>query len=120
MRIPLFTRALLALALGGALLAIGYLAGNRHPATPNVSQDAADKQGAPTDRKVLYWHDPMVPAQHFDKPGKSPFMDMALQPVYADDAPSAGIAVSGALQQSLGIRYARVRRADVALSLIHI
>ncbi|CAB3707550.1 Cation efflux system protein CusB [Achromobacter deleyi] len=114
MRIPLFTRTLLALALGGALLAIGYLAGNRHPATPAVSQDAADKQGAPTDRKVLYWHDPMVPAQHFDKPGKSPFMDMALQPVYADDAPSAGIAVSGALQQSLGIRYARVRRADVA------
>jgi len=35
-------------------------------------------------RKVLYWHDPMVPAQKFDKPGKSPFMDMMLVPVYAD------------------------------------
>ena len=35
-------------------------------------------------RKVLYWHDPMVPGQRFDKPGKSPFMDMMLVPVYAD------------------------------------
>ena len=30
----------------------------------------------PGERKVLYWYDPMVPDQHFDKPGKSPFMDM--------------------------------------------
>jgi Cu(I)/Ag(I) efflux system membrane fusion protein len=36
-------------------------------------------------RKVLYWHDPMVPGQKFDKPGKSPFMDMDLVPVYADE-----------------------------------
>ncbi|WP_256738012.1 heavy metal-binding domain-containing protein, partial [Paraburkholderia fungorum] len=34
---------------------------------------------------VLYWHDPMVPNQHFDKPGKSPFMNMQLEPVYADE-----------------------------------
>ena len=34
-----------------------------------------------TDKKILYWHDPMVPAQKFDKPGKSPFMDMPLVPV---------------------------------------
>lgn len=25
-----------------------------------------------TGKKVLYWHDPMVPGQRFDKPGKSP------------------------------------------------
>jgi len=37
------------------------------------------------DRKVLYWHDPMVPNARFDKPGKSPFMDMQLVPVYADE-----------------------------------
>ena len=42
---------------------------------------AVDKSG----RKVLYWHDPMVPGQKFDKPGKSPFMDMELVPVYADE-----------------------------------
>src|SRR4029077_2323513 len=32
------------------------------------------------DKDVLYWYDPMVPNQHFDKPGKSPFMDMQLVP----------------------------------------
>jgi Cu(I)/Ag(I) efflux system membrane fusion protein len=36
-------------------------------------------------RKVLYWYDPMKPEQHFDKPGKSPFMDMQLVPKYADE-----------------------------------
>ena len=45
-------------------------------------------------RKVLYWHDPMVPGQKFDKPGKRPFMDMDLVPVYADEAPSGGVAIS--------------------------
>ena len=37
------------------------------------------------ERKVLYWYDPMVPTQKFDKPGKSPFMDMQLVPRYADE-----------------------------------
>ena len=37
-----------------------------------------------TGKKVLYWHDPMVPGQKFDKPGKSPFMDMQLVAVYAE------------------------------------
>jgi len=43
-------------------------------------------------RKVLYWYDPMKPEAHFDKPGKSPFMDMQLEPKYAEEtpAPAAG------------------------------
>ena len=41
-------------------------------------------------RRVLYWHDPMVPGQKFDKPGKSPFMDMQLVPVYADEGVDEG------------------------------
>ena len=40
---------------------------------------------------MLYWHDPMVPGQRFDKPGKSPFMDMQLVPVYADEAGDSGV-----------------------------
>ena len=40
----------------------------------------------PAERKPLYWYDPMKPEAHFDKPGKSPFMDMQLEPMYADDA----------------------------------
>jgi RND family efflux transporter MFP subunit len=40
-------------------------------------------------RKVAYWYDPMKPEVHFDHPGKSPFMDMQLVAMYADDAPAA-------------------------------
>src|SRR5438128_992363 len=47
---------------------------------PNTEAARIDASG----RKVLYWHDPMYPGQKFDKPGKSPFMDMDLVPVYAD------------------------------------
>jgi Cu(I)/Ag(I) efflux system membrane fusion protein len=61
-------------------------------------------------KKVLYWHDPMVPGQKFDKPGKSPFMDMQLVPVYADgDADAGTVAISPRVQQSLGVRTAEVR-----------
>ncbi|MDI1253330.1 MAG: efflux RND transporter periplasmic adaptor subunit [Thermomonas sp.] len=40
--------------------------------------------GASSDKPVLYWYDPMQPDKHFDKPGKSPFMDMQLVPKYAE------------------------------------
>lgn len=62
------------------------------------------------DRKVLYWYDPMVPDQHFDRPGKSPFMDMQLQPKYADEVAATGIAVSPVTQGSLGIRTVAVEK----------
>ncbi len=39
--------------------------------------------------RVLYWYDPMVPDKHFDKPGKSPFMDMELVPKYAEPVQAA-------------------------------
>ena len=63
------------------------------------------------EREVLYWYDPMVPAQKFDKPGKSPFMDMQLVPRYADDAAgaAAGVRIDPALTQNLGVRFATVR-----------
>ena len=44
---------------------------------------ARPPEAPPPAARVLYWHDPMVPGQKFDKPGKSPFMDMQLVPVYA-------------------------------------
>ncbi|MEO6269253.1 MAG: efflux RND transporter periplasmic adaptor subunit [Lautropia sp.] len=60
-------------------------------------------------RKILYYHDPMVPGNKFDRPAKSPFMDMMLVPVYTQgdsDGGSGGVAVSPRIQQSLGIRTA--------------
>ena len=69
-----------------------------------------------TGRKVLYWHDPMVPGQKFDKPGKSPFMDMMLVPVYADSGGDASqVAVSPRMQQDLGVRTAAVARTTMAI-----
>jgi Cu(I)/Ag(I) efflux system membrane fusion protein len=99
----------IALALLGA--AVWYW---RHePAAPSPAGS-----GAPGERKVLYWHDPMVPNQRFDKPGKSPFMDMDLVPKYADEDEGApGVAVSSAVRQSLGIRLASVERKSLSTSV---
>ena len=85
-------------------------------------QAAGDAAGGKTDpktgKRVLYWHDPMVPGQKFDKPGKSPFMDMELVPVYAEDASDDGtVAVSPRLQQSLGVRTAEVTTGQLARSV---
>ena len=62
-----------------------------------------------TGRKVLYYHDPMAPGNKFDKPAKSPFMDMMLVPVYADsDDDGSKVTVSSRIQQNLGVRTAEV------------
>jgi Cu(I)/Ag(I) efflux system membrane fusion protein len=75
---------------------------------------AATPPPAKSDRKVLYWYDPMVPAQHFDRPGKSPFMDMQLVPRYADEGRAdAGVSVDPARVQALGIRLARVEQGSL-------
>jgi Cu(I)/Ag(I) efflux system membrane fusion protein len=68
-----------------------------------------------TGKRVLYWHDPMVPGQKFDKPGKSPFMDMQLVPVYAEDAGNeGGVSINPRVQQNLGIRTAEVMKANLS------
>ena len=64
-----------------------------------------------SERKVLYWRDPMVPNVKFDKPGKSPYMDMELVPVYADEANGESqVKVSGKAAQNLGVRIGKVER----------
>ncbi len=62
-------------------------------------------------KTVKYWYDPMVPNQKFDKPGKSPFMDMMLEPKYANedsDGEEGGVAISSQTAQNLGIRLEKV------------
>jgi len=81
------------------------------PAAPSTAtaQKAGDIDPA-TGKKVLYWQDPMAPGQKFDKPGKSPFMDMQLVPVYADaGGDESSVAISPRVQQNLGVRIAEVR-----------
>lgn len=82
----------------------GYrLAHERRADAPPQAQDASGKQ-------VLYWFDPMYPQQKFDKPGKSPFMDMQLVPKYAGDGGEAGsVSISPQVVQNLGVRTAQAK-----------
>lgn len=71
-------------------------------------------------KTVKYWYDPMVPGQKFDKPGKSPFMDMMLEPKYANegsDGEEGGVAISSQTAQNLGIRLEKVEKASFGESL---
>ena len=75
MKITTLTAVAIAIA---AAAAGGYMAGQKQTRQPVSAPHA-------TERKVLYWYDPMMPGQRFDKPGKTPFMDMDLVPRYADE-----------------------------------
>lgn len=95
-------------------LAVGIGAGYRwaHRSMPSPIA-SADK----SERKILYWHDPMVPNQKFDKPGKSPFMDMDLVPVYAGEAgdgDGTGVRIDPTAAQNLGIRLGKVEKAALS------
>ena len=71
-----------------------------------------------TGKKILYYHDPMVPGNKFDKPAKSPFMDMMLVPVYADsDADQGKVTLSPRIQQNLGVRTAQVTEGTLSPQL---
>src|SRR5262249_28842281 len=65
---------------------------------------------------------PMKPEVHFDKPGKSPFMDMQLQPRYAEESPVRGEALPPGFsrvriplerRQEIGVTTAKVARRAV-------
>ncbi len=69
-----------------------------------------------TGRKILYYHDPMVPGKKFEVPGKSPFMDMMLVPAYAgaEGTDSGTVSVSSRIQQNLGLRTGEVVSGQLA------
>lgn len=85
-------------------------------AAPTAATHAPQQPGdvdPVTGQKILYWHDPMVPAQRFAHPGKSPFMDMQLVPVVEGGADAGGIEISPRLQQNLGVRIAPIVRGQL-------
>jgi len=113
---------LVLLAAGAlAVAAVGAGAGSwwAHHSMSAAAGAGTAPASADAGRKVLYWHDPMYPQQRFDKPGKSPFMDMDLVPVYADDAPAAapGVKIDPALVQNLGVRTAVAEKGRLARSV---
>ena len=104
--------------LGGAGYGLYWAGMNRgmEMSSPTSGTAPAPGTAQPTaGRRILYWHDPMVPGQKFDKPGKSPYMDMQLVPVYADaDAEDGTVTISPRVQQNLGVRTAEVTKGTLA------
>ena len=99
-----------AIALVAGVSGFGLASLTHSPAASEANGDAG--------RKVLYWYDPMSPGQHFDKPGKSPFMDMQLVPKYADEAGGEpSVRIDPSLSQSLGMRTATARMGTLSSAI---
>ena len=121
-KFPLAAVALVVLGVG-----MGYGVAQWRSAMPATAahsdaSHAGAAASAPTsERKVLYWYDPMSPQQKFDKPGKSPFMDMDLVPKYAEGSgggdAAPGVSVDPSARQSLGIRVVAAEMGNLAATL---
>lgn len=107
----------------GVSIALGYQWAKHTLPQHHIAENSASNSNKASGRKVLYWYDPMAPQQHFDKPGKSPYMDMELQPKYADEniveseAQNSGIRLDANVQQNLGMRLAVVERRPLTASI---
>jgi|JI10StandDraft_1071094.scaffolds.fasta_scaffold18650_2 Cu(I)/Ag(I) efflux system membrane fusion protein len=98
-------------AVIGVSAAAGYWLGQSRGSGTKLEAREADDA-------VLYWYDPMVPDQHFDKPGKSPFMDMQLVPRYAGEPDAmASVRIDPGVAQNLGVRLAIVERRAASPSV---
>jgi Cu(I)/Ag(I) efflux system membrane fusion protein len=110
----ILNKTVLGLIAAALLLATGVAAGlwwSRHEAPAKQQGTVESMQDG---RTVLYWYDPMVPQQKFDKPGKSPFMDMELVPKYADEGGDAAtVTIDPGVAQNLGVRLATVKRGTI-------
>jgi len=85
-------------------------------ASPYLSSEIKS-DSAPAEQEVLFWYDPMKPDVKFDKPGKSPFMDMDLVPKYRDEADASGdtegVRINPVLLQNLGLKTEKSRRGQL-------
>nr|WP_218888116.1 efflux RND transporter periplasmic adaptor subunit [Pseudomonas moraviensis] len=103
--------------MAGLALAVG-VGGGYGLAYQRMNDLTASAPAPSTEPKALYWYDPMYPQQKFDKPGKSPFMDMQLVPRYASGGEgSATVSIDPGLSQNLGLRVAPVSRGAFTSSL---
>ena len=100
-RTPIGRLAVAAIVLSGL---IGF--GIARVTTPPPAPLAAPQ------KRILYWYDPMIPAEHHAGPGLSS-MGMKTIPRYADDGAvegGGGVRIDAAATQNLGVRLATVER----------
>jgi Cu(I)/Ag(I) efflux system membrane fusion protein len=108
----------LSLAVGVGLGAAGGYGFAGQPDSGLPSPEVASAPQESKQRQALYWYDPMYPQQKFDKPGKSPFMDMQLVPRYAEGSgDAAAVSIDPGLTQNLGVRLGVVSRGVVDSTL---
>lgn len=95
---------------GAGVLAIALVAGGGGYWIGQRGGPASDDGSTAAGRKVLYWYDPMVPAEHYDNPNSLSSMGMKTIPRYANEpeGPNAapGITIDPAARQNLGLRVA--------------
>ncbi|MDO9223354.1 MAG: efflux RND transporter periplasmic adaptor subunit [Caulobacter sp.] len=101
-----------------AALALVLVAGAGGYGLARLGQPSADPsppaKGA--ERKILYWYDPMLPAERYPGPGKSS-MNMDLIPKYAEETGEAGVRIDPASLQNLGGRVVVVTRGTLPSGL---
>ena len=123
----------LAVLLGAALLFV--VTSRRDGAVspgPGAASHRSPAPGTPAPaatpgRRILYWVDPMTPGYKSDKPGKSPFMDMDLVPVYDDGSSPGGgstnvsgyapISIAPERQQAIGIQLGKAEVRQLAQTI---
>jgi membrane fusion protein, copper/silver efflux system len=132
MNMKFFSRSTLPWVLA-ALFALAFAALAFSRRSPKLEANARARQtpshvlpGASHEKKILYWADPMTPGYKSDKPGKSPFMDMDLVPVYEQGtgaAPAAGvegyssISVPQGRQQAIGVQLGRAEIRELTKTI---
>ncbi len=112
-----YTIALIGAAAVAVVIAVGLL---MHQGRHETTQLAACGNTAPS-----YWYDPMHPSAHFDKPGKSPFMDMQLAPKCSESPATAqaasrqagSVEIDSRMVQNLGIRLSAVEQGSFERSV---
>ncbi|WP_120252487.1 efflux RND transporter periplasmic adaptor subunit [Sphingobium sp. YG1] len=106
--------------LFGAAAALALAAGGLGFALAGFQATKDGGAVKPAARKILYWYDPMIPAEHHEGPGLSS-MGMQTIPRYADEGGASaqvpGISVDASASQALGLRIATVQRGELASSL---
>jgi membrane fusion protein, copper/silver efflux system len=101
-----------------ALVGVGFM--QRERLLKFFSAPDTSRFSSPTtERKVLYWQDPMHPAYKSDQPGKAPDCGMDLVPVYEDglseaNLPEGSFRISPEKQQLIGVTYGEVAYKNVS------